>query len=466
MRQASVRWWSVAVCVMGASLACGPAAPLTGATSVADGVTVAQARALAKNAYVYGYGPVYMERQRRNRVSADTDMGDGRAPENTFSWVRELATPALKVIVMPNNDTLYGSAWLDLASGPLLLDVPDMGSRYFTFQFMDAFSNTFAYVGSRATGARAGTFAIVGPGEAGTVPPGVSGTITAPTRRVWIAARMGFAGPEELDAVHHLQDAVRLTRADGAAIPRRSAGYAPLPPPERLPALDVFTMLGDVLREYPAPAAAAALQRTWAPIGLTATGFDSTGLSAEVKAAMEAGAKDGFAAIEGATLGENVNGWDFSLKNGRFGEDYLLRSAIAYRSLAGNAPEEAIYFNADKDVDGQGLSGAHRYELRFERGQLPPVGAVGSLTMYDARDFLLVENAIARYSIGSQTKGLQTAADGSVTVYLQATSPGAGKAANWLPSPEGAFDVHLRAYVPKPSLLDGTYRLPPLKRVG
>jgi hypothetical protein len=194
-------------------------------------------------------------------------------------------------------------------------------------------------------------------------------------------------------------------------------------------------------------------------------GFNAEGLDPELKAAIELGAKDGFEAIEQAKLGENVNGWDFSMKNGRFGEDYLLRSAVACRSLAGNTPEEAIYFNADKDFSGQPLSGAHCYEIRFERGQLPPVNAFWSLTMYDGKNFFLVENPINRYSIGSQTRGLQTADDGSVTLYIQHKSPGKDKENNWLPAPADSFDVHLRTYWPKDRLLNGEYHLPPLKRM-
>src|SRR5271156_2305266 len=134
---------------------------------------------IAQRAYIYGYAPVYMERQRRNMVSVDKDMGDGRAPENTLTWLRRLATPALKVIVMPNNDTLYGSAWLDLSVEPYVLEVPDMGNRYFCFQLMDAFSNTYGYVGSRATGGKGGRFALVGPNWKDKLPANLAGTITA-----------------------------------------------------------------------------------------------------------------------------------------------------------------------------------------------------------------------------------------------------------------------------------------------
>jgi hypothetical protein len=431
-----------------------------------SGISPAEAQALAKQAYIYGYAPVYMERQRRNMVSVDRDRGDGSAPEISFGNVRALGSPALKTIVMPNNDTLYSSAWIDLSKGPFLLTVPPMGERYFTFQMMDAFSNTFDYVGRRATGPQGGTFLLAAPGWAGQKPDGVDKVFVAPTGRIWIAARFGVSGEADLPAAHKVQDSIKLTGLDGKPVGAVNPGFAPLAPPETWPADQFFTMFGDVLKDTPTPPAAKALVDSFAAIGLNPkTGYSPASLSPEIRAAIAAGAKEGFAAIEAAKLGDNVNGWDFSMKNGRFGEDYLVRSAIAYRSLAGNAPEEAIYFNADKDSSGKPLDGANRYTLRFEKGQLPPVDGFWSLTMYDGKTFFMVENSKKRYSIGSRTPGLQFAPDGSLTLYVQHESPGPSKEANWLPAPSGSFDIHLRTYIPRKELLDSTYKLPPVMKV-
>lgn len=429
-------------------------------------VTPAAIRELAKQAYIYGYAPVYMERQRRNMVSVDADMGDGRAPQGTFSNVRALGTPALKTIVMPNNDTLYSSAWIDLSKGPYLLTVPDLGSRYFTFQMMDAFSNTFDYVGSRATGSKGGKFLIAGLDWKGTPPDGVTKVFVAPTSMIWIAARFGVKNEADLAAAHKAQDSIALTPLDAKPAAPSNPAFVPLPAPEKFTTTQFFTMLGDVLKAYPTPAAARPLVDSLAAIGLTAeNGFDPSKLSPDLLAAIDAGAKEGFAAIEAAKLGDNANGWDFSMKNGRFGEDYLVRSAVAFRSLAGNAPEEAIYFNADKDASGAPLDGSKRYTMRFEKGQLPPVNAFWSLTMYDGKTFFMIDNPIKRYSIGSQTPGLKFAPDGSLTLLVQHESPGKASEANWLPAPAGSFDVHLRTYGPSKPLLDGSYKLPPLNTV-
>jgi hypothetical protein len=197
-------------------------------------VTAAEAQALARDAYVYAYAPVYMERQRRNMISVDADRGDGSAPENSFGHVRALGSPDLKTIVMPNNDTLYSSAWIDLPRGPFLLEVPPMGERYFTFQMMDAFSNTFDYVGSRATGRQGGRFLLAGPGWSGRTPAGIDKVFVAPTRRIWIAARFGVRGEADLPGAHRAQDSIRLTGLDGRPVPGANPGFAPLAPPGNL----------------------------------------------------------------------------------------------------------------------------------------------------------------------------------------------------------------------------------------
>jgi hypothetical protein len=367
---------------------------LSGCNSAAeDELSVAEVQALAKEAYIYAYAPVYMERQRRNMVSVDADRGDGSAPENSFGHVRALGSPELKTIVMPNNDTLYSSAWIDLSKGPFLLDVPPMGERYFTFQMMDAFSNTFDYAGTRATGPQGGRFLLAAPGWAGEKPQDVAKVFVAPTNRIWIA------GETDLPGAHKAQDSIRLTDLNGKPVPGVNPGFTPLGAPETWSTDQFFTVFGDLLKETTTPQAAQPLVARLSAIGLSPkTGYTPASLTPETSAAIDAGAKEGFAAIAAAELGDSANGWDFSMKNGRFGEDYLVRSAVAYRSLAGNAPEEAIYFNADKDVSGQPLDGAHRYTMRFEKGQLPPVNGFWSLTMYDGKTFFMVENPKKRYS--------------------------------------------------------------------
>ena len=147
---------------------------------------------------------------------------------------------------------------------------------------------------------------------------------------------------------------------------------------------------------------------------------------------------------------------------GTYGDDYLFRSAVAWKFIYTNNPEEALYPIANTDSQGEQLTGTKRYILHLPPGRLPPVNAFWSITMYFADTRLMVHNPIDRYSIGDRTKGLQYGDDGSLTIHIQHTSPGKGQETNWLPAPDREFSLVARAYIPKEPMLDGTYRLPPV----
>jgi hypothetical protein len=72
-----------------------------------------------------------------------------------------------------------------------------------------------------------------------------------------------------------------------------------------------------------------------------------------------------------------------------------------------------------------------------------------------------VENPIHRYAIGSRTEGLKYNSDGSLDLYIQAEAP-RSHGSNWLPAPAGPFVLTMRLYLPKPAILNGTYRIPPV----
>ena len=137
----------------------------------------------------------------------------------------------------------------------------------------------------------------------------------------------------------------------------------------------------------------------------------------------------------------------------------MLRAAIAKFGLGANTAEESLYFSAEKDINGQLLRGDQDYKLSFTVEQLPPVSPQGfwSVTLYD-QDGFLVENVIDRYSIGNRTEGLKYNADGSLDIFIQNQAP-LGFESNWLPTPSGAFNLTLRAYLPQEALLNQTYRL-------
>ena len=150
-------------------------------------------------------------------------------------------------------------------------------------------------------------------------------------------------------------------------------------------------------------------------------------------------------------------------KMGRYGTDYLFRSIIALVGLGSNLPEDAVYPITRVDAEGKPLTGANRYVIRFAKGQLPPVGAFWSVTMYNSKQ-AFVENPINRYVIGDRDK-LKFDDDGSLTLYVQHESPGKDKESNWLPAPKDEFNLVMRLYWPKKEILDGTWKPPAVERV-
>lgn len=413
-------------------------------------------------AYVYGFPVVEMFRVRHARVFDPANKN--RVPLNQFAHRRQLLDHTYKLVVSPNNDTLYSSAWLDLSSEPIVLHVPDSKGRYVSFQLMDFYTNNFAHVRADTVG-KEGKAGIVGPGWRGTLPAGVA-RIDAPTNAVLVIARTLVDGKEDLPSVHALQDQYRLTTLSGR--PARSSRPEPLPYDLSDP-LNFFVMLNAGLRENPPPAREAALMSLFGKIGV---GPDRTfhiekldpTTARGLRRAIEAG-KQIIATADpgGLTL---PGGWLLPPKEiGNYGDNYLLRAHVAMKGLGALSPEEAVYLVTTVDDQTRPLDGRYRYVLRLGKGDAPPVKAFWSLTMVRLPERLFVENPLGRYAIGDRTRGLQQGADGSVEIYLQHESPGKEKETNWLPAPKGLFDLTWRAYLPKGSYHDGAWRPPAVKRV-
>jgi hypothetical protein len=432
---------------------------------------------LAAEAFIYGFPLVFdlQEVERFMRVG----MGAlAPAPLNVFSHATTLAGPK-DTFVSINNDTLYSIAHVDVSGGPVRLDVPDADGRYYVLQFVDAWTNNFAYIGRRATGTAAGSFLLVGPDWDGAAPADAT-VIRFPTTVASIVGRWAVAGEDDLPAVRALQQGLTLT----------AGGHArglPEPHPDVPEDLAFFERLRVWLQAFPPAPRDLDYQRRFEPLGVFAPHSPYADASPELGAALRAGLAAGRQQMEQALTdgaGPRQNGWsltyhifDYNLdffEVGALDEDqwklpddesrYLIRALSARGGLWGNHGYEAAYAMVYDDGDGQPLDGAHAYELRF--ATTPPVGAFWSVTMYDTPDFYLVDNPIDRYSIGDRTPGLHYAADGSLTFVMQrAAPPEPDRAANWLPTPAGAFRPILRMYQPDPAVFDGTFELPPFTRV-
>jgi hypothetical protein len=426
----------------GAALALAPAARATAAP--------ASLKDAAREAWLYGLPLIEMATRRARAMSGRGAMPAGL---NRFGHARQLAGPQSRGVTAPNNDTLYSSAWLDLSQGPVTLTIPPTGERYISVAGMSMFTDNNFVLGTRTSGGAGGRYTIVGPGQSGSGP----NVVRLETPQGWLLARTLVDGPDDLPAVHGLQDALGLTGPKGVAPPAFAVRSAP--------ALEYFTSVAALLKSNPPPATDGALFARIAPLGLTAQGgFDPTRFDAAAVAQIDAGVADARRAMQALRVGGGVQGWSYPRSTlGDFNQDYAFRAAVALAGLAALPPAEAMYMNPMGDR-GRMFTGEGPYRLSFPVGQLPAVDAFWSLTMYEATpdgQFFLVENPLRRYSIGDRTPGLKTNADGSLDLWIARSDPGGDRSANWLPAPvSGPFTLSFRAYLPRQDFLDGRYRLP------
>ncbi len=431
--------------------------------------------ALAVQAFFYGFPLVFA----LNEVGRFAREGIGAVPAtppNEFGHAHRLAGPETRFVSV-NNDTVYSIANVDVSGGPVRLEVPDTRGRYYVLQFVDAWTNNFAYVGDRATGTEAGSF-LVGPSWEGEVPNGVR-VIRFPTSIATIVGRWAMDGESDIPNVVELQERLRQTpTAPGDGVPDGDPSV-----PEEL---RFFEQLRVWMTAFPAVRAQAYQQR-FEPLGLLAAQSPYTDPDSELAAVLRRALTSAKQEMEEALKGDTSpiqNGWsltyhvfDYNLDFFEVGalDDgawkladgpmrYAQRALTARGGLWGNHGYEAAYAMVYLDGDGNALDGANRYELRFDRE--PPVGAFWSVTMYDDTDFFLVANPIDRYSIGDRTPGLQRDADGGLTIVIQRDEPTEpDHRANWLPTPAGGFRPILRMYEPDAAVFDGRYELPPIRTV-
>ncbi len=434
-----------------------------------------QVRSIAVDAYIYGYPLVLMDITRQVFTNVST-VGENTAPINQLGSKRTFPDPSLTEVVSPNADTLYSFAFLDLFKEPMVLSVPEMGNRYYLMQMLDAWTNVFASPGTRTTGNGKGNFAITGAFWKGKLPEGIQ-EIKSPTNMAWIIGRTQTDGKSDYAAVHDIQNKYKLTplssfgrqytAPDSMPVnPNIDMNMAPVDQLTKMDAPTFFGRLNALMKDNPpAPADDEAIRR-FAEIGIApGRAFELKDLDSSITQQIVGGARDALARIfsEGKKPhGKNIGGWQLLPSVGRYGTDYFWRSVVALVGLGANLAEDAIYPRATTDAKGEPLTGANQYVVHFQKGQLPPVGAFWSITMYNASQFF-VPNPIDRYAIGDRDN-LKFNDDGSLTLYIQNESPGKDKETNWLPAPKHSFNLFMRLYWPKKEILNGIWKPPNLER--
>lgn len=415
------------------------------------------ARSIGLQAYVYGYPMVDLLKQRHNETRRVSPAQPVAAPVNTLAIYPHLLTADVQgQLRAANADTLYLNAWLDLSQGPVMLDVPAMGKRYYTLAFMDLYGRP-VHIGTRTNSGEARRYALIGPG--GTAPAGAD-VVRLETDTVWMLGRVLAVAGDDLERARALADAIRLVGKAGPAV----SEAAPLRPME---SLQFFALLNQALGSVPIREGEDALMALFDQAGFgPRVAFDANGLSDGQRlglgCALAAG--PGVLSRRGFTPTHVRNGWMWSADIADPGFDYLLRAEAARGGYV-NDPAESIYPAAVTDDRGEPLDGTKRYRVRFARGALPPVDAFWSLTAYDRATSQLVPNAIERYTIGDRTPGLVHDSDGSLSLYLSATPPPEGQA-NWLPVPATPFHIVLRMYLPRKEALEGNYAPPVVERIA
>jgi hypothetical protein len=443
---------------------------------------------LAKDAFVFGYPFVYDLNEVTAMVTRPrTALG---APVNLFAHATKLGDPNDKFVSI-NNDTLYSVANCDVTKEPLVFHVPDTNDRYYVMQFVDAWTNNFAYVGRRATGTAEGLYLVAGPAWSGNVPSGMK-LIRSQTNVFSIVGRFHVNSVADVPSVGALQQQTWLTplsifpaQPDSS---NRKMGDSDIAPWDKRVGenLRFWEQFRSWMQLFPPPEGDRTFVDMLAPLGVLDPNRSFADVDHDLRELLETGGQRGQEEIEAMTRkggAEPVNGWhsaihtfDYNLDNLQIGtiddpywkiadrrRSYIQRACAARAGLWGNHGYEAVYAGTYVDDRNEQLNGAHRYEIHFDR--TPPVDAFWSITMYDIPDFYLTPNPINRYSIGDRTPGIRVNADGSLDISIQRESPGAERDSNWLPTPGGDFRPLIRMYQPGADVLNGSYELPPIRRV-
>jgi hypothetical protein len=442
-----------------------------------DRPSIAETKAIAEEGFIYGL-PIVMNYAVMYEYAVDRNSGQFKAPFNEINNEARVFTYQDTAVITPNSDTPYSILWMDLRAEPIVLSVPAVPkSRYYSVMLCDGNTFNYGYIGSRATGPDAGDYLVVGPDWKGQTPAGIKKVFRSSTQFSAAAYRTQLFNPADMPNVVKIQAGYKA---------RPLSVYLKKPTPPAAPAVNFpkidkemvktnfFDYLDFALQFAPPGPEEQDIRAKLARIGVGAgKTFDFKDLSLEHKAAVGLGMKDGDSKVEQYLVSgqANINGWkvgslfgDAAFYNG----DWLKRAAAAKGGIYGNDAVEAMYPMTKRLANGEELDGSkHNYTLTFTKDQFPPVNAFWSVTMYDGKSQLLIENPINRYLVNSpMLPSMKKNADGSFTLYIQKDSPGKAKESNWLPAPNDTIYLVMRLYWPKatpPSILppgSGTWQPP------
>ena len=423
------------------------------------------AYALGVQAYLWGYPLRYYA------LTLPKSVKVGGVYVNDFRKFPDLKTAKDRFVVTPNNVTIDGYCTFDVTDEPFVIFVPKLSApRWYIVQIGDTYDEIIHNVGG-VKGEQPGVYVITGPDFSGDV-PGEMVQVKSPTLRGVLGLRVFVNGTADLPKAREAQSGFQAMPL--SAYLRYGLGYKrpaerPMLPEFQSTApedIQSFDELGYAMHvQLPVAADSDALVASFHQIGLSVSkGFEYQGLDDAAKRGLARAIKTAEQIIDNkwAAAGEITDGWKYTFAGGRAGFDPGLRAALTKYEIGAQLSDQVIYPNTTVDDKGQPLTGANKYVLHFDADKLPPVIVFWNMAMY-ASDMLFVENDFGRYSIGSTTDGLKKSADGSLTIVIQHDKP--ADTSNWLPAPLGPFNLTMRLYGPETPILDGSYRLPAVKRV-
>ena len=447
-------------------------------------LTPAEAKEIAKEAYVYGF-PLVVNYKTMYLYVIDENSPEYKGSFNELVCDARLFTPEDKAIVTPNSDTPYCMFWMDIRNEPCIITLPEMEpERFYHFQLIDLYTHNYAYLGSLTSGNEAGKYLVAENTWKGKIPEGIDQVISCETGMFFVVVRTQMMDAKDLENVKGIQEEYKVEMLSsflGNEVPEATQAEAF---PEWKEG-DQFTSASfkylDVMLDNVEPVSEEIeLMKRLARLGIgTGQGFDLDLFEKDIQEAIEEGVKEGFKEIEAfistyaadPLVSAKIFGTREFLQNSaaenyQLSEFYVLRAVAAHMGLYGNSGNEAIYPTYLEDADGEALNtNTYNYTLTFQKDKFPPVKAFWSLTMYDGQTQLLIQNPLDRYLLNSNMMDdYVLGSDGSLTLYIQKESPGPELESNWLPAPDGPYYSVLRLYGPEESALSGDWVNPPLKK--
>jgi hypothetical protein len=436
-------------------------------------ITEAYAAHVARDAYFWAWPLVNMY----NRRLAFSTMTEHRyvgplfdAPLNSLTMLTDYVDPKERHVACPNQDVVYGMGILALDVSPVVVQVPDFGDRFWVYQVVDLRTDSVVKLG-KMHGSTSGFYLIAGPNWNGEIPKGIVEVFRSTTNTGLIAPRIFQDDTaEDKNAIQNVLPGILmypLAEYDGTM---KSIDWRRLPKvpsdtsgdeethwvsPEKF-----FDELPAVLADAP-PLPGEETRYAQVLAVIAASQNDPKLKQTLIDAANEADETLVTPLFQFRNYGHQLpHHWTTISNESAFGADYFTRTAVAKSNILVNSPDETKYFYQDLDAAGTRLNSANLYTVTFAKGGLPPVNGCWSLSIYNEHHFF-VANKIDRFSVGTKNQDLVFAADGSLTIYVQADEPtDAAQRANWLPAPKGDFSLYVRTYWPKVAALDGSWTPP------